>query len=197
MKLGRLTVCVCIIAFLLSACLQAQEKTTDSRKIQQKASHVIQKNAGSDEGFRQAIQILSSGLKKEPNDAALLSTRANYLVELHDYTGALKDLDHAKKLKKLSPEVGLMRCMLIERIHGMPGKAKRCYDETVSQYAAKSSSDKSPNANYVLAALMAKDYNAGILKNNFMRKKNNTGPSRQLFKQFDRERYLQTILPQK
>lgn len=145
--------------------------------------------------IRKQMARLDRVIKDHPNNRDALIQRAQLHAALHEYHRAAADLEAAKRVQPLYPVAALGLCMLEERLHGLTGQVKRCYRRVTSRFRKRGRSDQQLDANYVLAASMARDPGAGRLRARYLKQVGQANPTYRMIKDFNREGFLKTNMP--
>ena len=152
------TLLVTLIAMLLTACSSAKGELPTH--FLERANAALIEARGDTNQLKDVLAIYDEGLEQHPNDADLLTSRAQLNASLGHYEAAKADLDVLKE-GELHKEGRLMHCMLQERLEGATDEALACYAEVESDYASDISDH--PDANHVLAARLAESLEAATL----------------------------------
>jgi len=156
------------------------------------AYHAAQGDPGR---LQAALALASDAVRQAPGDAAARLLRADIRTALHDYPQALADYQQVADAD-LPASRKMMQCLLRERVQPVPPPLD-CYADAGRRYAA-GGARPAGDPNYVMAQLLADTPEAGRLADALL-EATPPGPEREiremLFKDFDRARYLRSVLP--
>ena len=132
------------------------------------------------------------------SEAVLRTSEANTHLQEREYQAALTAMGEALALTPENAEVRLLYCMLLERTGEAAPAARVCYESVVSQLSQHPSQPCEQNINCVVAALMAGSDDADARKEYFLALPAPDAEAeirRHVLGDFDRQAYLNTILP--
>lgn len=161
----------------------------------QQALAAYQAAHGDSGRLRQALALADQALREAPGDTGLRLLRADIQTGLRQYTQALADYRQLPDAG-LAAERKMLQCMLRERVQPAPLPLD-CYAEASRRFAAgQAAPGRDPN--YVMALLLARDPQGPRLAAELLAA-TPAGPQREinamLFQDFDRDRYLRSVLP--
>ncbi|HYG46096.1 MAG TPA: hypothetical protein VEA17_24480 [Bordetella sp.] len=145
--------------------------------------------------LRQALALADQALQQAPGDTGLRMLRGDIHIALRQYSQALADYTQLSDTA-LPPERKLLQCMLRERVQPAP-LPLACYADAGKRLAAgQQTPERDPN--YIMAQLLARAPGAARLAAGLLAA-TPAGPQRDvdamLFQDFDRNRYLHSVLP--
>lgn len=167
----------------------------DQLEVTQKVKKILSQPPFSDEEYRRAINLLTEGIEKQPNNTNLILLRARYYTDVGNYKGAQEDVTSVISTGINYPELVMFKCMLIERINGFTEKAQSCYIKVMDKYDNKAQKAETPSVNYVISAFLANDPKAKVLRKKYLNKTSISDPMYPIIKNFSRKTYINNLLP--
>ncbi|MBF8768104.1 hypothetical protein IR009_23200 [Pseudomonas putida] len=151
------------------------------------------------------LAMLSTACTAERDDAQQSSPRHTDLIskatshiQRQQYQQALSDVDAALSLAPHNSEYRFLHCLLKERLGQPLSLAKDCYAQLVEQFSRGGDAQCDKNMNCVIADLMAEGPQAEARRQRFLALPASAAESEvrhYVLDGFDRDQYLNTILP--
>ena len=141
----------------------------------------------------------NEGVPQASQAPAIFVSEANTHIQSQQFQQALADIEAALTLAPGNSEYRFLRCLLKERLGEPLSLAKTCYTQVVDQLSQGGDNLCETNINCVAADLMAEGSQAERRKQRFLALPASAVESEMrhyVLDGFDRDEYLNTILPQ-
>lgn len=183
-------------AWALFSCLCLWACSTGSptpQSLHEEAVRVLALSGDEQAHEARARVLLDHSLRIDPGHIPSLLSRAELRIRQRDYAGALVDNDAALEVRRQSPTLLMMHCMLRERLGDASPVA--CYRNVIGLFRQPSCQE---DLNCVIATSMAEVPAAQAYRDQYLavdRPAAERAIAEALLCNFDRERYLRSVLP--